>query len=42
VTPQGVLVWTLALPQTADDTARWLDTMTDALAEHGPTSLTWR
>jgi len=42
-TSSGLLVWTLQLPTTAEVTAPWLDQLTNALAEHGPSApLSWR
>jgi WD40 repeat protein len=42
-TSSGVLVWTLQLPTTAETTAPWLDQLTNALADHGPSGpLGWR
>ena len=38
----GVLVWTLGLPHDADATAHWLDTLTNATSDHGPSApLDW-
>ena len=42
--PTGLLVWRLDLPETAADTARWLEAMTNAALNHDDPSaaLTWR
>ena len=41
-TANTVLVWTLALPQTADQTRRWLDAITNAVADTPSGPLSWR
>ncbi|MGE5181284.1 MAG: WD40 repeat domain-containing serine/threonine protein kinase [Acidobacteriota bacterium] len=42
VTTAGVLVWPLALPATREDTATWLESLTNAV-DRGPTApLDWR
>jgi WD40 repeat protein len=41
VTPQGLLAWTLDLPATTEDTARWLGTLTNAISDDGRT-LSWK
>ncbi|MDB4953282.1 MAG: protein kinase [Myxococcales bacterium] len=41
VTPEGLLVWTLALPQDADETVHWLGGMTNAFSDDGRT-LSWK
>jgi serine/threonine protein kinase len=41
-TPRSLLVWSLDLPANADDTVRWLNTLTNAVDEHGPGGLAWR
>jgi hypothetical protein len=43
-TPSGLLVWRLDLPETAADTAHWLEAMTNAALNHDDPSaaLTWR
>ena len=35
-------VWTLQLPEQASEVPAWLETITNATAEHGPASVTWR
>jgi len=41
-TSTGLLVWTLALPASADATSRWIDTLTNAI-DHGPAApLDWK
>jgi WD40 repeat protein len=42
MTSQSLLVWTLDLPQTAQETARWLDRLTNATAETPSEPLGWR
>ena len=42
VTAAGVLVWPLALPDTRDATARWLESLTNAVAESPTAPLDWR
>ncbi|HUJ60061.1 MAG TPA: hypothetical protein VLX92_16260, partial [Kofleriaceae bacterium] len=42
VTQSGVLVWTLALPDTPEATAHWLDELTNALAAGPSAPLGWR
>jgi hypothetical protein len=41
-TEQSLLVWSLELPQTADATARWLDTLTNAVDDRSPGGLGWK
>ena len=38
----GLLVWTIGLPANPDDTARWLDAMTNAVDDPSPVGLGWR
>ncbi|HEY0986214.1 MAG TPA: hypothetical protein VGD80_04145, partial [Kofleriaceae bacterium] len=40
-TKRGVLVWSLELPATAADTARWLEAMTNAVDDKSPGGLGW-
>ncbi len=43
ITASGVLVWPLALPRDPDATSHWIDTLTNAVSDHGPTApLDWR
>jgi hypothetical protein len=42
LTQHSVVVWTLALPGTQDETATWLDKLTNATAESPTGPLTWR
>jgi hypothetical protein len=41
-TPQSLLVWSIELPASADDTVRWLDTITNAVEDGSPGGLGWR
>lgn len=41
-TARALLVWTLELPTTADETVMWLDRMTNAVADSGPGGLGWK
>jgi hypothetical protein len=41
-TKLGLLVWSLDVPATATDTARWLDVMTNAVDDKSPGGLGWR
>src|SRR5262249_26024165 len=38
----SLALFQIDVPNTAADTARWLDELTNATTEHGPASLTWR
>ncbi len=38
----ALLAWQLVVPATPEDTARWLDQMTNAIVDHTGASLTWR
>jgi len=38
----ALVLFRLDVPDSAADTARWLDELTNATTEHGPASLTWR
>jgi len=39
----GLLAWTVALPQGPDATTRWLEALTNAALDHGPAgALTWK
>jgi hypothetical protein len=40
--PQALLVWRLVVPTTPDDTAKWLDQMTNAVSDPQTSNLTWR
>ncbi len=42
VTPYAVVVWTLGLPKTADETTLWLDRASNATADSPNGPLTWR
>jgi len=42
LTQHSVVVWTLALPGTLEETASWLDKMTNATADSPSGPLTWR
>ena len=42
LTARSLLVWSLDLPATADDTVAWLDRMTNAVADSGPGGLGWK
>jgi hypothetical protein len=42
VTPKGVLVWPLALPETRDAAAAWLGALTNAVATAPAAPLEWR
>jgi hypothetical protein len=42
VKEKTALVWRITLPQTAAETARWLDALTNASADLGTTTLTWQ
>jgi hypothetical protein len=37
-----LLTWRLGLPRTPQETARWLDELTNATIEHGTVRLGWR
>ena len=39
---ERLLVWDVAVPRDAESTARWLDELTNATAEHGPAALGWK
>jgi hypothetical protein len=39
---RSLLVWSLDLPSTPDDTARWLETLTNAAEDNTPGTLVWR
>jgi hypothetical protein len=42
VTERGLLVWSLALPAGPDETAAWLEAMTNAVDDKSPGGLGWR
>jgi len=42
VTPNAVVVWTLGLPRTGEETATWLDRTSNATADSPTGPLTWR
>jgi hypothetical protein len=42
LTQQAIVVWTLALPKTAEDTQAWLDKLTNATADSPTGPLGWR
>jgi hypothetical protein len=41
-TERGLVTWSIALPQTPDATAKWLDAMTNAVDDRSPGGLGWR
>jgi hypothetical protein len=42
VTERGLLVWSLERPTGPDETAAWLDAMTNAVDDKSPGGLGWR
>jgi len=40
--PKHLLVWSIELPEGPEETAKWLDAMTNAVDDLSPRGLGWR